>query len=59
MPASRWGDVIAVCEAMGWSYEEYLAAPMELVDEIMVRANAKAQWEREQRRNDTVTRATR
>ena len=41
---------------MGWSYDEYLAAPMELVDEILVRANAKALWEREQRRNDTVTR---
>jgi hypothetical protein len=54
--SSRWGDVIAVCEALGWSYAEFEAAPYELIDEVVVRLEAKAAAERERERRAKATR---
>jgi len=35
VPASRYGTAISVMAAMGWGWEEYRAAPTDLVDEVM------------------------
>jgi len=56
VPASLYGGAIAVMEAFGWSWAEYLAAPDELVCEMEARLAGRAAAERERERRARVTR---
>ena len=56
VPASLYGEAIAVMEAFGWSWAEYLAAPDELVVEMECRLAGKAAAEREAQRRARVAR---
>ena len=37
VPSSRYGTALAVMEGMHWTYDEYLAAPYDLIDELTTR----------------------
>lgn len=50
MPSSRYGDAIMVMQEMHWSWDAYLEAPAELVDEITARMQGRVMAEREQQR---------
>lgn len=49
---TRYGVEIAVMQEMNWSYEDLMATPMELVEEVIERMNARQRWERERRKRD-------
>jgi len=42
LPSSRYADYLAIAEAYGWTYDDYLNAPAELVDEMRLRLRARA-----------------
>ena len=42
MPSSRYAAALNVIEATGWTYDEYLAAPWDLVVEEEVRIAKRA-----------------
>ena len=42
MTESIYGGAVDVMEMMGWTWDEYLDAPADLVDEIGARLAAKA-----------------
>lgn len=42
LPGSIYGVVIDVLETTGWTYEEYLAQPADLIDEMETRLIAKS-----------------
>jgi len=48
----RYAVELAVIEETGWSWQELLAAPADLVEEILVRRGARMHWERERARLD-------
>lgn len=49
---TRYGVEIAVMQEMNWSYEDLLVTPMELIEEVIERMNARQRWERERRKRD-------
>lgn len=55
----RYAVEIAVIEETGWSWQELLAAPADLVEEILVRRGARLHWERERARLDEQRAAAR
>ena len=42
IPSARYGPALAVIEATGWTWEEYLAQPWDLVAEFIVRLDKQA-----------------
>jgi len=48
----RYAVELAVIEETGWSWQALLAAPADLVEEILVRRGARLHWERERARLD-------
>ena len=48
----RYPVAIAVMQEMSWSWDDLANAPYDLVDEIVVRMNAEAQWRRERGKRD-------
>lgn len=42
VPSARYGAALDVMEALGWTYEQYLAAPYDLIDEEMIRLQKRA-----------------
>jgi len=44
---------------MGWSWNDYLEAPMDLVDEISARLDGRGRAEKEERRKAEATRGRR
>lgn len=49
LPSSRYGEALAVMEAMHWTYDEYLAQPYDLIDEELTRLNKRALAEKRAR----------
>lgn len=49
---TRYGVEIAVMQEMDWSYNDLMATPMELVEEVIERMSARQRWERERRKRD-------
>lgn len=41
---------IAVMQEMGWSWSAYCEAPADLVDEIVMRMEARARWQETKRK---------
>ena len=50
LPSGEWNSEIEVCKEMGWSWEMLQAAPVQMADEILVKIDARARVEREERR---------
>jgi hypothetical protein len=48
----RYSASIAVMKEMGWSWQDYDAAPADLVDEILTRMEAEGRWARTKRELD-------
>lgn len=49
---TRYGAEVTVMQEMHWSYESLLAAPADMVDEILEIVRAKRKWERERQKRD-------
>ena len=47
---TRYGAIIPVMEKMGWSWNEVLSAPSDLVTEIVLRIAAEAEFEEKRRK---------
>lgn len=48
----RYVAELAVIEETGWSWQELLAAPADLIDEMLERLQSKWHWEAERARLD-------
>lgn len=42
VPSARYGGILDVLEATGWTLDEYLAAPYDLIDEMTTRLHKQA-----------------
>ena len=49
LPSSRYGNALTVMEALHWTWQEYLDAPWDLVEEELTRLNKRALAEKRQR----------
>lgn len=52
----RYAAAIAVMEHMHWSYEDYCAAPEDLIEELETRLAADAHWRHEKEKRDEAKR---
>lgn len=49
---TRYGPAIAVMKEMGWGWREFLEAPPDLAEEILVRMGCREKWTEERRKLD-------
>lgn len=49
---TRYDVEIAVMQEMNWSYQDLCLAPDDLVEEILVRRDARITWERKKHEQD-------
>ncbi len=42
LPSSRYGAVLDVIEATGWTWEQYLAQPADMITELHIRLRERA-----------------
>lgn len=42
VPDSLYGDKLPIMEAMHWTLEQYLDHPADLIDELRIKLNARA-----------------
>lgn len=49
----RYAIEFAICQEMGWSYNDLLMTPIDFVDEIVIRLNAENRAERKWRAMQT------
>ncbi len=48
VPSSRYGSILDVMEAMGWTFDDYLAQPADMIDELHVKLHKRALAEAKQ-----------
>jgi hypothetical protein len=42
VPHARYGSILDVLQEMGWTLDEYLAQPYDLIDELTIRLHKQA-----------------
>lgn len=56
---TRYGVLIAIMREYGWSWQDLLNAPADLVEEVAARLAAENHWTQEKQRRDEAMNETR
>lgn len=54
--STRYDVEIAVCKEMHWSFFDFLQAPEDMIEEIMLRLSSDGKWENEKHKRDKAKR---